>query len=214
MADCAAQVYLTAAALDSCRRPNVQALRSSSTTLSTRWNVRVAKLHGVCATTRISPRRPNVLGVSCTACPACRSRSGAAVAANELPCSEWRTATAVTPSRWRRSRQLGCRAEAGPCQLHTKVRRRLGSANTTFVCDPTAATILPMYMPSPGNATPKKRNAPTQLVAEVSCPDFGSENIACCKRCARLNTSANGVQEAMNRKTGTFIATAREKTSV
>ena len=43
----------------------------------------------------------NVLGVSCTAGPACRSQSGAAVAANELPCSEWRTATAVTPSRWR-----------------------------------------------------------------------------------------------------------------
>ena len=30
--------------------------------------------------------------------------------------------TAVTPSRWRRSSRLGRRAEAGPCQLHTRVR--------------------------------------------------------------------------------------------
>ncbi len=59
-------------------------------------------------------RRPNVLGVSCTAGPACRSRSGAAVAAEELRSHDWRTATAVTPSRLRRGRQLGCRAEAGP----------------------------------------------------------------------------------------------------
>jgi hypothetical protein len=58
----------------------------------------------------------NVLGVSCAAGPACRSRSGAAVAANDVRRTEWRTATAVTPSRWRRSRQLGCRAEAGPHQ--------------------------------------------------------------------------------------------------
>ena len=35
-----------------------------------------------------------------------------------------RTATAVTPSRWRRSRQLGCRAEAGPHQLQREVRPR------------------------------------------------------------------------------------------
>jgi hypothetical protein len=33
--------------------------------------------------------------------------------------------TAVTPLLWRSGRQLGCRAEAGPCQLHTKVSRRL-----------------------------------------------------------------------------------------
>jgi len=46
-------------------------------------------------------RAPNVLGVSCTAGPACRSRSGAAVAANDVQRTEWRTATAVTPSRWR-----------------------------------------------------------------------------------------------------------------
>ena len=39
--------------------------------------------------------------------------------------NDWRTATAVTPSRWQLRRQLGCRAEAGPCQLHTKVSRRL-----------------------------------------------------------------------------------------
>ena len=36
--------------------------------------------------------------------------------------TEWRPATGVTPSRWRKGRQLGCRAEAGPHQLHTKVR--------------------------------------------------------------------------------------------
>jgi hypothetical protein len=70
-------------------------------------------------------RRPyNVLGVSCAAGPACRSRSGAAVAAEELQRHDWRPATAVTPSRWRQRRQLGCRAEAGPHQLHTKVRPR------------------------------------------------------------------------------------------
>jgi len=66
----------------------------------------------------------NVLGVSCAAGPACRSCSGAAVAAEELRSHDWRTATAVTPSRWRYCRQLGCRAEAGPHQLHTKVSRR------------------------------------------------------------------------------------------
>jgi hypothetical protein len=76
---------------------------------------------------RRSLRPPNVLGVSCTAGSACRSRSGAAVAANDVRSTEWRTATAVTPSSWRRSRQLGCRTEAGPCQLHTK----LGSVSTT-----------------------------------------------------------------------------------
>ena len=45
--------------------------------------------------------QPNVLGVSCAAGPACRSRSGAVVAANDVRRTEWRTATAVTPSRWR-----------------------------------------------------------------------------------------------------------------
>jgi hypothetical protein len=46
-------------------------------------------------------RAPNVLGVSCTAGPACRSQSGAAVAANDVRSTEWQTATAVKPSRWR-----------------------------------------------------------------------------------------------------------------
>jgi hypothetical protein len=46
-------------------------------------------------------RPPNVLGVSGTAGPACRSRSGTAVAANDVQRTEWRTATAVTPSLWR-----------------------------------------------------------------------------------------------------------------
>ena len=72
-------------------------------------------------------RAPNVLGVSCTAGPAWQRQSGAAVAADDVRSTEWRTATAVTPPRWRQGRQLGCRAEAGPCQLHTKVRRRLGT---------------------------------------------------------------------------------------
>ena len=83
-----------------------------------------AELHGKRAGTGSVIRAPNVLGVSCTAGPASRSRSGAAVAAHDVRRTEWRTATAVTPSRWRRGRQLGCRAEAGPCQLHTKVRPR------------------------------------------------------------------------------------------
>ena len=47
-------------------------------------------------------RRPNVLGVSCTAGSACRSRRGAAVAAHDVRRTESRTATAVTPSRSRR----------------------------------------------------------------------------------------------------------------
>jgi hypothetical protein len=79
------------------------------------------------ATTKRVRHPPNVLGVSCAAGPACRSRSGAAVAANDVRRTEWRTATAVTPSRWRCGRQLGCRAEAGPHQLHTKVRPSLAA---------------------------------------------------------------------------------------
>jgi hypothetical protein len=66
-------------------------------------------------------RRANVLGVSCAAGPASRSRSGAAVAANDVRSTEWRSATAVTPSRWRQHSRLGRRAEAEPHQLHTKV---------------------------------------------------------------------------------------------
>jgi hypothetical protein len=69
-------------------------------------------------------RLTNVLGVSCAAGPALLRQSGAAVAANDVRGAEWRTATAVTRSRWRQGRQLGCRAEAGPHQLHTKVRPR------------------------------------------------------------------------------------------
>jgi hypothetical protein len=55
---------------------------------------------------------PNVLGVSCTAGPACQIRSGAAPATNDVRSAESRPATGVTPSRSRRRRQLGCRAEA------------------------------------------------------------------------------------------------------
>ena len=42
-------------------------------------------------------RPPNVLGVSRTAGPACRSRSGTAVAADDVRRTEWRIANAVTP---------------------------------------------------------------------------------------------------------------------
>jgi len=67
---------------------------------------------------------PTHLTLSCAAGPACRSRSGAAVAANDVRRTEARTATAVTPPRWRGCRQLGCRAEAGPHQLQREVRPR------------------------------------------------------------------------------------------
>jgi hypothetical protein len=40
---------------------------------------------------RCIPGPPNVLGVSCAAGPACRSRRGAAVAANEVLRTEWRS---------------------------------------------------------------------------------------------------------------------------
>ena len=65
--------------------------------------------------------RPTDLTLSCAAKAACRSRSGAAVAANEVQRTVSRSATAVTPSRWRRRRQLGCRAEVGPHQLQREV---------------------------------------------------------------------------------------------
>jgi hypothetical protein len=67
--------------------------------------------------------RLTYLTLSCAARPACRSRSGAAVAAHDVRRTESRTATAVTPPRWRGGRQLGCRAEAGPHQLQREVRR-------------------------------------------------------------------------------------------
>ena len=65
---------------------------------------------------------PNVLGVSCAAGPACRKPERRGGCRRGDAKHDWRTATAVTPSRWRYCRQLGCRAEAGPHQLHTKVR--------------------------------------------------------------------------------------------
>ena len=68
---------------------------------------------------------PTDLTLSCAAGPACRSRSGAAVAAHDVRRTESRTATAVTPWRSRRRRQLGCRAEAGPHQLQREVSRRI-----------------------------------------------------------------------------------------
>src|SRR4028119_1890025 len=64
------------------------------------------------------------LTLSCAAGPACRSRSGAAVAANDARRTESRSANGVTPRCWRRGRQLGCRAEAGPHQLQREVSRR------------------------------------------------------------------------------------------
>ena len=44
--------------------------------------------------------RANVLAVSRTAGPECRGRRGTAVAAEELRSHDWRTATAMTPSRF------------------------------------------------------------------------------------------------------------------
>ena len=64
------------------------------------------------------------LTLSCAAGTTRRSRSGAAVAAHDVRRTESRTATGVTPSRWRRCRQLGCRAEAGPHQHQREVSRR------------------------------------------------------------------------------------------
>ncbi len=64
------------------------------------------------------------LTLSCAAGAACRSRSGAAVAAHDVRRTESRSATAVTPPRLRQRRQLGCRAEAGPHQLQREVSRR------------------------------------------------------------------------------------------
>jgi len=46
--------------------------------------------------------------------PTCRSQSGAAVDAHDVRRAESRVAIAVTPSRLRQSRQLGCQADAGP----------------------------------------------------------------------------------------------------
>ncbi len=63
------------------------------------------------------------LTLSCAAGVACRSQSGAAVAGEKLHRNACRPATAVKPSRSRRCRQLGCRAEAGPHQLQREVRR-------------------------------------------------------------------------------------------
>jgi hypothetical protein len=47
-----------------------------------------------------------------------------AVAARRMPACESRDAGGVTPSRWRCSRRLGRRYEAGPRQLLRRVRRR------------------------------------------------------------------------------------------
>lgn len=62
---------------------------------------RRALLGGLLARSTPGFRQPNILGVSRTAGPACRSRSGAAVDAEELHGDDWRTATAVTSSPWR-----------------------------------------------------------------------------------------------------------------
>src|SRR5215213_10539523 len=53
---------------------------------------RMARIVAEVASTRsgVEPRLHNVLGVSCTAGSECRSRSGAAVAANDVRSTEWR----------------------------------------------------------------------------------------------------------------------------
>ena len=116
-----------------------------------------AELHGKRAAARLLNRPANVLGVSCAAGPACRSRSGTAVAANDVRRTEWRTATVVTPSRWRHGRQLGCRAEAGPHQLHTKVRRR--SAEAPIAASRLFALVLPRELYPTGFRTTARRGA-------------------------------------------------------
>jgi hypothetical protein len=73
------------------------------------------------------------LTLSCAAGPACRSRSGAPVAANDVRRIEWRTATGVTPSRLGQGRQLGCRAEAGPHQLQREVSQRFSRGSLTNI---------------------------------------------------------------------------------
>ena len=120
-------------------------------------------------------RPPNVLGVSCAAGPARRSRSGAAVAAEELRSHDWRTASAVTPSRWRRCRQLGCRAEAGPHQLHTKVSRRSGrsalSGPPPFDELDSSMSVGALPITARIQACRTSRDAPDSICDEVAhCP--------------------------------------------
>src|SRR5687767_6815599 len=119
----------------------------------------------------------NVLGVSCTAGRACRSRSGAAVAANDVRRTEWRTATAVTPSCWRYRRQLGCRAEAGPCQLHTKVSQpiRWENANHSSAgADSASLASLRTYVNSAQSHGWKRR---TSLAFRIGDWQFGSIDV-------------------------------------
>jgi hypothetical protein len=54
-----------------------------------------------CVFGRQKSARLTDLTLSCAAGSACRSRSGAPVAADDVRRAEWRTATGVTPSRWR-----------------------------------------------------------------------------------------------------------------
>jgi hypothetical protein len=68
--------------------------------------------------------RLTALTLSCAAGLARRSRSGAAVAANDIRRIESRTATAVTPWCLRYSSRLGRRDDAGPDRLQREVGRR------------------------------------------------------------------------------------------
>jgi hypothetical protein len=71
---------------------------------------------------RCSEVRTTDLTLSCAAGRACRSRSGAVVAVNDVRRTASRSATAVTPSRWLGRSRLGRRTEAGPHQLQREVR--------------------------------------------------------------------------------------------
>ena len=91
-------------------------------------------------------RMTNVLGVSCAAGPAGRSRSGAAVAANDVQRTEWRVATAVTPPRWRRRQAArlpgGRRAASASHQswaVRTNDAARLGHRTNRAATGPATA---------------------------------------------------------------------------
>jgi hypothetical protein len=64
------------------------------------------------------------LTLSCAAGPACRSRNGAAVAANDVRSTESPTATAVTPSRLREAGSSAAGPKPGRTSFIVKLGRR------------------------------------------------------------------------------------------
>ena len=105
---------------------------------------------------------PNVLGVSCTAGPACRSRSGGAVAADEVRSTEWRIATAVTPSH--AGENVGSSA-AGPKPGRDSFTPKLGSpleAATMNTQRPRTISI-----PASNNSVFARASLPTRSIRSV-----------------------------------------------